>query len=347
MRKLFKSYTFNILLMIVVTGLALFLVLRNDFDIVMETLQKLNIYWVLGLAAFIFCYQLTIGLILTLLTRLSNPHYKYKHGLINALIAAFFHGVTPGASGGQVVQIYVYKKQKVDVGDAVSILWMDFIIYQATMVISVFLLLLFNLSTFHDHHRELFSLVIIGFIVNSIIIVGFWAITRFSKVYTWISTKGIEIGHKLKLIKDKEKTLDKLNKAIERFESETVKFKKHKKLIIEVILINIVRVTIYYAFPFLCALALRIPISIDMLAEVMTLTACVSMINTFIPIPGASGGTEVTFVLMFATIMGQANATSMMLVWRFFSYYFIMIIGAIAFILFKRYYAKREGETPE
>ena len=347
MKKLFKSYAFNISLMILVTVVALYFVLRDDFDIVMETLQKLNIYWVIGLAAFIFCYQLIIGLILTLLTRLSNPNYKYGQGLINALIAAFFHGVTPSASGGQVAQIYVYKKQKVAVSDAASILWMDFIIYQGTMVLTVFLLLLFNLSTFYNHHKELFGLVILGFIVNSIIIVGFWVITRFSKVYTWISTKGIELGHKLKLIKDKEKTLNNLNEGIKRFESETVKFKQHKKLIIKIILINIVRLVVYYSFPFICALALRIPISINSLLEVMTLTACVSMINTFVPIPGASGGTEVTFVLMFATIIGSANATSMMLVWRFFSYYFIMIIGAIVFILFKRYYARKEGENLE
>ena len=54
--------------------------------------------------------------------------------------------------------------------------------------------------------------------------------------------------------------------------------------------------------------------------------------NAFIPIPGASGGTELMFVGMFGLIISNpVEVTTVMLLWRFLSFYLIIIIGAIIF----------------
>jgi uncharacterized protein (TIRG00374 family) len=59
------------------------------------------------------------------------------------------------------------------------------------------------------------------------------------------------------------------------------------------------------------------------------------MVNAFIPLPGASGGTEATFLLMFSTIFNQLDVRMVMLLWRFMSYYFDMMLGAIVFLIAK------------
>ncbi|MEG0239027.1 lysylphosphatidylglycerol synthase transmembrane domain-containing protein [Anaerorhabdus sp.] len=341
-KKIVKSYAFNIALVVGFTGLVLWLTLKDNYQEILSMLQSANVGWLLVIPALAILYQVIIGWILQRLTLLSNPKYKLSQGVVNAFVASFFHGVTPSASGGQFAQIYIFKKQGVRVSDSASILWMDFIIYQSTMVASVFILLLLKFTYFYRHYSQFFLLVLVGFLINGSIIVGLWALATFPKVYTWLSTKGILIGVKLHIVKDKEKALANLDIQLQRFASETKKLKAHRKTIILVILANFVRLFVYYIIPYFCALALNIPVDASLIIDILALSSFVSMINCFIPIPGASGGTEATFILMFSTIFGAVGASTTMILWRFITYYFVMILGGLTFI-----YAKAKPDLVE
>ncbi|MEG0176462.1 lysylphosphatidylglycerol synthase transmembrane domain-containing protein [Anaerorhabdus sp.] len=341
-KKIFKSYAFNITLVVLFTGLVLWLTLKDNYKEILEMILNANVGWLITVPLLAIFYQVIIGWILRKLTLLSNPKYKLSQGVINAFVASFFHGVTPSASGGQFAQIYIFKKQGVRVSDSASILWMDFIIYQTTMVASVFILILLRFTYFYQHYSQFFLLVLIGFLINGAIIVGLWALATFPKIYTWISTKGILIGVKLHIVKDKEKSLANLDIQLQRFASETKKLKGHRKTIVQVVIANFIRLLVYYSIPYFCALALNIPVDMNFLLDILALSSFVSMINCFIPIPGASGGTEATFILMFSTIFGSVGASSIMLLWRFITYYFVMILGGLTFI-----YAKAKPDLVE
>ena len=84
---------------------------------------------------------------------------------------------------------------------------MDFIVYQSTMIASVFILILLRFHHFYTNYSQFFLLVLLGFLVNSLVIIGLWALVRFPKVYTWISTTGLNLGCKLHLVKNPEKAL--------------------------------------------------------------------------------------------------------------------------------------------
>ncbi|MFV0380560.1 MAG: YbhN family protein [Anaerorhabdus sp.] len=331
-KKLMKSYLFNIMLVVFFTGIVLWLTLKDNFNEIMDMFTRIHFGWLLTVIFLAILYQVIIGIILRKLTILSNPKYKLKQGVINAFIASFFHGVTPSASGGQIAQIYVFKKQGVNITDSASILWMDFIIYQATMVVSVLILLILRFTYFFNNFSNFFFLVLIGFGVNSVIIIGLWILATFPKVYTWITTKGILLASKLHIVKNKEETLSKLNVQLERFAKEVVRLKSHKKTIVYSVVANFIRMFVYYSIPFFCAKALNVNVQLSDLINILALSSFVSMINCFIPIPGASGGTEATFVLMFSTIFGKISATSIMILWRLVTYYFVMILGGAVFI---------------
>ena len=340
-KKLFSNYLFNILLVFSLTIFVLWFSLKDNFDEIVLLIKNIDHTYLLLLVIVVLAIQFFIGMALTLLTKISNPHYKLIHGIQNGLVASFFHGVTPGSSGGQVAQVYIFKKQNVDISDAASVLWMDFIIYQSTMVVVVFVLLITKLSYFMAYFSNLLILVILGFIISSGIIVSLWALVKFDKIYHFITTKGIEICHRLHLINDKQNTIDTLNKQLKRFDNETKKLKANKIVIIEVIICNIIRLLLYYSIPFICLKALGIDIKAIELVKVMAMSSYISMINCFIPIPGASGGTEATYVIMFSKIFGKVAASSSMLLWRFMSYYFVMIIGGLTFLYVKIFSSKK------
>ncbi|WP_242744754.1 flippase-like domain-containing protein [Allobaculum sp. Allo2] len=74
---------------------------------------------------------------------------------------------------------------------------------------------------------------------------------------------------------------------------------KNKTLVLKTALVNFVRLTMYFSLPYLVAIALGIPLSIDQLIDTMALASFVTMANSFVPLPGASGGTEVFFTMLF------------------------------------------------
>ena len=335
MKKILKNTALNILLILGFTCFVLWLMLKDNFQEVSTILLHAKVGWIFFIVAIAVAYQAVIGIILTVLAKMSKPDYHFGSGLINAMVASFFHGVTPSASGGQFAQVYVFRKQGIPISESAGILWMDFILYQATMVGLVLLLLILRFGYFYSHFSSLFILVLVGFFINSLVIVGLWVVARFPFLYRWLTTSGIHLGVKLHLIKDKEKTIHNLNMQLERFGHETKRLSTHRPLILTCIALNLVRLLLYYCIPFFCALALEIPVSLSMLLDIVALASFVSMINAFIPIPGASGGTEATFVLMFSNLFGQIRATSCMILWRFASYYLIMLLGGIVFIIFK------------
>lgn len=334
-RKIIKNPIFNIVLVAGITVLVLWLSLRTTGGQVLDILRRVNVGMVLFIAGLMVLERWIHGWGLAKECRLRKPDYTPRQGFINAYTAGFFNNITPSASGGQFAQVYIFRRQGVNTSDSIGVLWLDFIIYQTTMSLFVLLLILLRFAYFYAKYSQFFLIVIFGFMINSAVIFALWAMVHFPRFYHWLTTTGLNIGVKLHLIRDRQKAIENINGQLDRFDQEIVIFRTHKKMIAEVALSDLLRLVIYYSVPFLAACALHISIPDGGWLDCLALASFVSMVNAFVPLPGSSGGTEATFVLMFSTIVGKVNATSIMLVWRLLTYYFQTIVGAGVFIYAK------------
>ena len=340
-RKLFHSTVFNILLIFGLAGLVLFFTLKDDGPQVLETLKKVSVPGLIGIVLLMVFERLMLGWGLTYECRLTSPKYTIGQGFVNAYVAGLFNNITPGASGGQIAQGYIFRKQGIPVSSSVGILWLDFIVYQTTMCLFVLFLILLRFPFFYQNYSQFFLIVIFGFLIGAFIIVFLWALATIPKFYTWLTTKGIDIGAKLHLIRDKKKTLHDLDRNLEQFAREIVVLKTHKKMIVLLGIEDFLRLLIYYSVPALCAIVLKIPMTWSKYVNTVALSSFVAMVNAFLPMPGSSGGTEATFVLMFSTIFPKVDATSIMLLWRFVTFYQVLVIGAFVFL-----YARTRKDVP-
>lgn len=341
LKKLFSSYWFNSLLIVGLAVLVLYLTLQNNSAEVLQMLKNADCGWLILVAAMVIGIRLLNGLAIKWECNLSFPQYTWLQGVVNAFTGGFFNEITPSATGGQFAQVYIFRKQGIPASSAAGVLWMNFILYQSTMVGSVFLLILLRFHHFYATYSQFFLVVILGFIVNSAVIVGLWAMGRFPKFYTWVCTTGVMIGSKLHLIKDKDKAIDSLNKQLDRFGREVDILRHHKEKIPQVVSTHLLRLMLYYAIPYFCAKALHMPVDISALLDVLALSSFVSMVTSFVPLPGASGGSEAVFVLMFSTIFGRNHVSAVMLIWRFMTYYFDMALGGIVFLI-----ARNQKDVP-
>jgi uncharacterized protein (TIRG00374 family) len=335
LKKLFSNYIFNFALIIGLAALVIYLTIRDNPKEIFDALNHADRLWIFVTVLAVISIRLCSGLAIKMECNLTRPNYTFLQGVENAFVGGFFNEITPSASGGQFAQVFIFRKQGVPVTESAGVLWMNFIIYQSTMVASVFLLILLKFHVFYSRYSQFFVIVLFGFAINAAVIVGLWALVKFPGFYTWLSTSGIAIGAKLHLIKDREKALESLNSSLKRFQNEVNILSRHKGMVVKVALTHLMRLLIYYSIPYFCAKALHVPIGPEMLLDVITLSSFVSMVNAFIPLPGASGGTEATFLLMFSTIFKPLDVRMVMLLWRFMTYYFDMMLGAIVFLIAK------------
>ena len=106
-------------------------------------------------------------------------------------------------------------------------------------------------------------------------------------------------------------------------------------------LINFVRLTLLYALPYVIAVLVGIHLPLSKLLDVIALSSFVTMANSFIPIPGASGGTEMMFSIVFSLLF-HSLTSAVLILWRVSTYHIILVLGGIIFMVAKAYYERRK-----
>ena len=334
MQTALKKQIFHILLIISLTIFAIWFALKDDYRSVWAYLSHMSVYWMMGLALLGIMYYSMQGFIIYRLALPYKKDIRIWDGVHNAYIAAFFNGVTP-LGGGQVAQTYAFRKLAIPYQNIASILWKDFFLYQSTVLVYVFILLCMRFSYALSHLQFYFFLVILGFLINASVIVMLWTMARFPSLYVKITVRLVSLLYKLRIVKNKEETLQKWKAQILYFNEEIKQLKKQKQVVLEAVGLNIIRMTIFYAIPYLVAAALHVPIPLSSFINVLFISACIHMLNALTPLPGDTGWTESAFIILFSLVIDRSQASSIMIIWRFVTYHLQVCIGGIIFLYVK------------
>ena len=238
--------------------------------------------------------------------------------------------MTPFATGGQPYQIYYLKKCNIEYTNATGIVLENFIVYQIALVLLGIIALIIN-TTFNlfSSNNLLTKLITLGFIINTLVIVVMFIVAFSKKMNKFLITLGINILTKLKLVKNKEKTLEKWNNNINVFHGGANKLLEDKKTFIGNIVFNFLGLCSLYSIPVFILYSMG-QFNIINILETIVVSAYVMILGSFVPIPGGSGGLEYGFVAFYGNFIKGSKLSAIMLVWRFITYYFSMILGAIA-----------------
>ncbi len=320
----------SILFIILITVVVLVFALKDDVDQKIKYLFSFDLAYLL-LACFLFVLYLVCRTIsLHFFIKKFENNYKFGKTFKLMLETQFVNNITPFAAVGQPYQIYKFKKQNIDVSKGTNIVIEDFIVYQMALIILGSVAILINYFL-HFFENDLFlkKLVIIGYIINLLVIVFLFFLSFNKKSNTFILDKIIKIGTSLKIIKRKEEYLNKKYEYIDNFHKGALKLFKDKGYFILMILINILGLILLYLIPF--ALITGLGYSITPLSALVA-TSYVMIVSAFIPTPGASGGIEFCFTVFFGTFITGPVLSSIMIAWRFITYYMGFIIGAFAIV---------------
>mgnify|MGYP005968478267 CR=1 FL=1 len=115
---------------------------------------------------------------------------------------------------------------------------------------------------------------------------------------------------------------------LENFRVELNLLQKNKPILLKSIGLNVLKLTVLYSIPFFCSLAMNVPLSWKHFFDLIGITAFVYLISDFVPLPGASGGSEGAFFILLRYFLKNATSATL-LVWRFATYYAGLIIGGL------------------
>lgn len=353
-----KSYIFYIALIVIVSALTIYCVLGNNFFDVIDAIKKADIFPILIMLGLVLLSFICEGLILTVFARLYQRRYHLYQGICNGLIGVFFSDITPFASGGQFVQAYTFSKQGVKVANSASILVMHFIVFQTIVVLYGTVAFIFGYNsvikvmgntTILGLSVPPIALSIIGFIINIFTICSLFFLAYCKPLHRFILNTGINLGAKLHLIKDPEKKRQNLTVQVATFRIELKRLMSNAGALVTVVVILIVKMTLMNSLPYFSGLALGEDMS-GKYFNCLWSTSYLTMITSFIPIPGASGGAELAYQMLFSHIYSsQALLSASNLLWRGISFYFGLVLGGIIFFAYhespKSYAIKADTRT--
>jgi uncharacterized protein (TIRG00374 family) len=297
---------------------------------VIRVVSNTNKSWLLLGVLCVFCYWVIESKIIQISTKSS---ISFGQAFRLSMIGQFFAGLTPFQTGGQPAQVYSMTKMKIKTGTATSALVGKFVIYQLVLVIYTALLLIIKSKVFYSHLEEMTLFVLLGFVINFCVI-GFLLLLSFSRRFHYrFFSSIIVLLSRVRLIKDIEKTREKLTEFTYEFHEHMSHLKENIPMMIKMIVLTIIQLTFYFIVPFLIykAFGLNGVSPLDIIAG----TAFVLMVTSFIPLPGGSGGAEGGFYLIFSLFFISRYILPALLIWRFITYYMWMAIGGMYMLLHK------------
>ena len=138
---------------------------------------------------------------------------------------------------------------------------------------------------------------------------------------------------KIKKIRNREEYYLKEQEHLKRYREAIINFLKNLKIGFEVLILFIVKTFIWGAVPYV--IYLLISESSFIFADFMysfMLSQLLYYVASIVPIPGASGAIELSFMAVYSNMISENFLVSVVILWRVVTYFIPIIVGFGFFI---------------
>lgn len=332
--KIVKDIKKNTFILIFITIIVMYFVLKDDFKSIINLLIKADLKYIF-IAFLFFFLSIFFRAYVSFITVNESKKYSLCEAIKHNVIIQFFNGITPFSTGGQPMEVYMLTKHGISANKGTMIVLENFIFYQVALVIFGLFAVIYN-AIFHIFPKVILlkKLVLIGFIINTLVAVVIFMISLSKKFTKTCMRLFVKVLNKFGIVHDRKELEKSLSNRLDEFHECADSLRKRKSLFYVGVLFNIISLGCLYATPLFVIYSMHDFNSLNLL-ECLTSSAYVLLIGAFVPIPGASGGIEYGFLTFFGNFLKSSVSSAAMLIWRFITYYFGMILGAIAINLDK------------
>ena len=300
----------------------------DGIDNMIGAISRINPVFLLLAALCMVIYWLGEGTGLHVVAKKLDRNTKYSTSMLVTMIGQYFNCITPGASGGQPMQAYTFFKRGMTLGTAMTALLSRFIVYQFTLTVYSVVFLVIELPKLAGgEHSGMIPLILIGFAVNTAVIILLFMIAFFKKATLALAHGVIRLLGKLHIVKDAEEKIRYADTELEKYYDNFMYIKSQPVMIIKMLLITAVQFLVYFSITYVIYLGFGLE-GADYF-DIIASQSFVLMISAFVPLPGAMGAAEGSYAAFFGDIFGKQLTVVSTFIWRFLTFYLPIIVGIV------------------
>lgn len=345
-----KKIVLNGTLFFVIFGLTLWSVFHGeDLGEMGEAMLDSDPLWLLPAILCVFLFIWGESFIIWYL--LKSYGIKVKQGIcfLFSSVGFFFSCVTPSASGGQPMQVYFMKKEKIPVPISTVILLIVTITYKLVLVVIGLGILIFGRGFQEKYLSDIMPVFYLGIFLNVVCVAGMIILVVHPSLARNALHMLVAVLEKMHILRHKENRFQKLESAMDSYHDAATFMRTHIGLIVQVFLITMAQRLVLFAVPFFVYKSFYI--SEMSLVTILMLQATISVSVDMLPLPGGMGISEKLFEIIFAPVFGELILPGIVLS-RGLGYYSELLISAIftlgaMFFFAHRTMAEQNYETKE
>ena len=299
-----KKALLNAVFLITVFSLTMYLVFRGeDIHKIKAVIREADVSFLLiGMVCVVF-FILGESLIIFYMMRSLGAKVKMGHCALYSFVGFFFSCITPSATGGQPMQIYYMKKERLPI--PVTTLGHGFLV---------------------RYMGELIWVFYVGVALNVFCVALMLVLVFAPGLAKWIMVKGLALLERFRLLRPKATRLEKLEASMDLYHETAAFWAGHKGIIFNVFVITFVQRVILFTVTYWVyrALGLR---GCDIFT-ITVLQAVISVSVDMLPLPGGMGISETLYMVMFVPVFGEVLLPSMLLS-RGIAYYGQLLLSAV------------------
>lgn len=305
------KYILNISIVLIATGLAIFFAIKDNAHEIFHSLMGADWRFLLIIIGIMAGCIAVRSFLYFAFARLFTRDYHFHQAVAVDQIGQFYNAITPGASGGQIMQAYTYKKQGVAVSSAVSILAMYSIVYQVILIIFglISFIVKYDFITALGYVKitlssgsiniPIWPLTIVGFLLNVGVIALVFLMGYWHGFHNFIMGPVVSLCNKLKIVKNPDKTRENLRIQVENFKIEFRRLSTNIPFLILVVVSFTAYMCLKFCIPYFVGKALGNQSTVASFWDSIFLSNYHQMVTGLIPIPGSAGVSEFVFYNLF------------------------------------------------
>ena len=316
-------FIFGMLVIVLAVGLS-----GNEFSDAWAALTSMAPLWLALCVVAWFAYLLTDAWPIHYFLKKQNYRISFPYAISIALTGIYYSNITPGASGGQPMQVYYLKKRDVPIGVGTSAVTVKFFCYQLMVIVISTIAWLLDPGFVSRQVGGSMWILVIGYICNSVSVTFVLLMAVNKRLVRFFIQLFIKAGCKLRICKDAEAATKKWEGTLATFHASVMLVRERPKELICQLAIStlqyltmiLVVVCVYFGFG----------LSGHSVGQLMTLGMMLYVSAAYTPLPGASGAQEGVFALYFKGVFPESHLFVALLIWRFFTYYISLIVGGFS-----------------
>ena len=305
-----------------------YLFIAGEGEQTLNAFASFNYAFLLLALAGIIVYWLLEAVSMQLICNALFKGFSFGKTFLVTIIGQYFNCITPLSSGGQPMQAYYYQRFGLPVEHAMPMLLCRFIVYQMTMTVYAIIVLILRFNYFMHDLRPIMYLVAIGFLGGFVLMAMLLALAFAKNGVTRVTTWVINLLGRIGILKDPESTLKAATKTLEEAYDGMQFLLKRPSLLLKVSLVTFVQLTVFFSLSWVIFAGFGLEAN-----DYITVVSCqafVYLIMSFVPLPGAIGASEASYITFFNYVYGDPSIVALStFIWRFFTFYLPIVLGMI------------------